>query len=313
MNFLEQSYYLAKLIRRSEEEIIRLYPSDKVKSPVHLSIGQESIAVGVGLACDKTDFIFSNYRSHAHYLAHGGDLKRMWAELYGKMGGCSNGKGGSMHLGDINVNFAYTSAIVASQVSNAVGYALAMKMQKKSSRAICYFGDGATEEGAFWESCNFAALKQLPILFICENNQYAIYTHQTKRQANDNILARVEAFGVEGTQCLDNSVHGIYQQTKDLLTKIAQTGKPQYLEIPTSRFRDHVGVGDDRYLKFRSDAELDKAISEDDLPKMRAKLSENIAQNIDSRVESEIADALNFAESQEFPTTTELYSNVYAQ
>ena len=159
-------------IRRVEEEIIRVYSSDKVKSPVHLSIGQESIAVGV---CDNlrpTDILYATYRGHAAYLAKGGNINRMMAELWGKSDGLASGKAGSMHLGDRAAGMIGTSAIVATGIPLAVGNALAMKMQQKDVVTTVFFGEGATDEGVFHESMNFAALKKLPILFVCENNQY---------------------------------------------------------------------------------------------------------------------------------------------
>ena len=172
----EKAYYLFKKIRSTEQKIIEIYESDVIKSPVHLSLGQESIAVGIALASDKKDIIFSNYRSHAHFIAHGGDYKKMWAELFGKETGLSSGKAGSMHLGDLKINFIFTSAIVGSAISEAVGYALALKLKKLNSRVICYHGEGAMDQGTYWESLNFSALKKLPILFVCENNHLAIYS-----------------------------------------------------------------------------------------------------------------------------------------
>ena len=182
-NFIE-AYYRYKKIRRTEEKITEVYHTDKIKSPVHLSIGQESIAVGCSMASSKKEIIFSNYRGHAHFIAHGGDYKAFWSELYGKRNGLSSGKAGSMHLGDLNINFMFTSAIVASSIPNAVGYALAQKMKNFSNVVLCYHGDGAMDQGVFWESINFASLKQLPILFICENNEYAIYSHLKKECIN---------------------------------------------------------------------------------------------------------------------------------
>ncbi len=312
----EHAYYMARLIRICEEKIVELYPSDKIKSPVHLSIGQEGVAVGVAQACESRDFIFSNYRSHAHYLAHGGNLHRFWAELYGVVGGCADGRGGSMHLGDLSVNFAYTSAIVATQIPNAVGYGFGLKQQNRtkmpSGRVICYLGDGATEEGVFWESLNFAALHNIPVLFICENNKYAIYSHQKTRQANDNIIGRVESFGVNAHYCLDNSTRGIYNYTRQLLQKIDETSTPQFLEIPTSRLRDHVGVGDDRVMKFRPDEELQQAIDNDELKKLAEKLPQKLRQQCDERALQAMTDAIAFAESQPFPSINGVIQNVWA-
>ena len=186
---IKKAYYLFLLIRRSEEKIIELYNTDKIKSPVHLSIGQEAVAVGVSLALSESDIIFSNYRGHAHFIAREANLDKMWAELYGKSRGTARGKGGSMHLNDYEKNFIPTSAIVSTAVPEAVGYAFALKYKKQEGIVVCYHGDGATDEGVFWESLNFASLHSLPIIFICENNKYAIYSHQNTRSLNNPIVA----------------------------------------------------------------------------------------------------------------------------
>src|SRR5262249_15627192 len=189
---------------RVEEEIARAYPSDKIKSPVHLSIGQETVSVGVCEALEPRDVVFGTYRGHALYLAKGGDLKAMIAELYGKATGCTKGKGGSMHLIDAARGVMGTSAVVGTTIANAVGYAYALRYRRSDAIVASFFGDGATEEGVFAESLNFAALKRLPILFVCENNQYAIHTHQTQRQANPAICERARSLGVPG-DVLDGS------------------------------------------------------------------------------------------------------------
>ena len=153
-------------IRRVEEEIINVYSTDKIKSPVHLSIGQEAVSVGACLALEPKDIVFGTYRGHALYLAKGGNLKRMIAELYGKATGCAKGKGGSMHLIDVSAGVMGGSAVVGTTIANAIGYAYALKYQKKDSVVVSFFGDGAVDEGVFHESLNFAALKKLPIVFI---------------------------------------------------------------------------------------------------------------------------------------------------
>ncbi|MCY3023430.1 MAG: thiamine pyrophosphate-dependent dehydrogenase E1 component subunit alpha, partial [Planctomycetota bacterium] len=174
-------------IRRVEEEIARVYPSDKIKSPVHLSIGQEAVSVGVCEVLQPGDVVFGSYRGHALYLAKGGDLKAMLAELYGKQTGCCRGKGGSMHLADVRHGVMGTSAVVGTTIPSAAGYAYAVKLRAQPLVVVSFFGDGATEEGVFWETLNFAALKRLPLLLVCENNRYAIHTHQLRRQPADNL------------------------------------------------------------------------------------------------------------------------------
>src|SRR5271154_5873136 len=187
-------------IRRIEEEIARIYPTDKVKSPIHLSIGQEAVAVGVCEALRRDDMVFGTYRNHALYLAKGGNLNRMAAELFGKVTGSAKGKGGSMHLIDPAAGVLGASAVVGTTIPNAVGYAYAAKLQKRDIVVATFFGDGAVDEGVFYESLNFAALMKAPVLFICENNGYAVYSRQRDRQPVSNITERARAHGVPATR-----------------------------------------------------------------------------------------------------------------
>ena len=202
----ERMYRSLYRIRRVEEEVARVYPTDRIKSPVHLSIGQEAVSVGVCEALRPDDVVFGTYRGHALYLAKGGDLKAMVAELYGKAGGCTRGKGGSMHLIDPAAGVMGTSAVVGTTIANAVGYAYALQYRRTECIVASFFGDGATEEGVFAESLNFAALKRLPVLFVCENNRYAIHTHQSRRQATPAICDRARAHGIPAERIEDNDV-----------------------------------------------------------------------------------------------------------
>ena len=176
-------YRAIKRIRRAEEVIAKIYPTDKIKSPVHLGIGHEAIQVGVCENLRKEDVVFGYYRSHPLYLAKGGSMKLMMAELFGKITGCAHGWGGSMHLVDLDNGVMSTTAIVASSIPNAVGYAYALKLQGSKNIVVSFCGDGATEEGVTAESWNFAALHKLPVLFVCENNELAIHTKRSQRQA----------------------------------------------------------------------------------------------------------------------------------
>ena len=302
-----KAYYIFNKIRKTEEKIIEIYHTDKIKSPVHLSIGQESIPTAVSMACDKEDVIFSNYRGHAHFIAHNGNYRKMWAELFGKKTGLSAGKAGSMHLGDVNQNFMYTSAIVSSAISEAVGYAMALKMKKKKKRVICYHGEGAADQGTFWESLNFAALKKIPILFVCENNKYAIYSHQETRMAKCNISERAKVFGVYAKSINSHATEKIFKQTKSLLQRINEKKSPALIEIMTFRFKDHVGVDSDKELGYKSSSYLNAEEKNDELLKLKKKASKH--KEIDLRVDSELTDALNFAELSKFPSKKDLFDN----
>lgn len=215
MNFpgiYEELFYKALRIRLVEERIIELYPSDKIQSPVHLSIGQEAVAVCACQSLKQADLLFCSYRSHAFYRAKGGHLCEMFAELYGKATGCGRGKAGSMHLAAPEVGLMGSSAVVASTIPHAVGAALAAERLKKPQVIVAVFGDGATEEGVYHESLNFAALHKLPIVFFCENNGLAVHSKLEARQAyrqqygfNSVVLFPVNLYGPQDNFDLETS------------------------------------------------------------------------------------------------------------
>lgn len=301
-------------IRRVEEEIARVYPSDKIKSPVHLSIGQEAVSVGVCEALRPDDVVFGTYRGHATYLAKGGDLNQMVAELYGKNTGCAKGKGGSMHLVDVRHGVMGTSAVVGTTIPNAVGYAYALKYQNKDSVVVSFFGDGAVDEGVFHESVNFAALKKLPIIFICENNRYAIHSHQLSRQPSDNLVERVRTYGVTAERIENNDILEIYARVTDAvgLMRGKQTG-PAFFECMTYRWMEHVGPNRDFHFGYRTEAEAEPWKKNDQVQRLAGLISLQDRQQIENEVESEIQQAFAFAESSEFPTPPELYTDIFKE
>ena len=308
----EQAYYLERTIRRTEEKIAEIYFTDKVKSPVHLSIGQEAIAAGACMALRERDVVFSNYRGHAHYIAKGGNLNTMWAELYGKANGHAGGKAGSMHLVDTKVNFMPASAIVASAISNAVGYALALKMRQADEQVVCFHGEGAADEGVFWESLNFAALRQVPLLFICENNGYAIYSKQENRMAGGSVCERAKTFGVDTREADGFSAASVFDAVSSALADLRAGSGPILLELETYRWRDHVGPDDDHEAGYRPLAQLEGAIENDDSARLAVAIGEGKTQEINVRVEEELAAALEFAEAGDFPDDTALMGHAYA-
>ena len=308
---IKKAYYLFLLIRRSEEKIIELYNTDKIKSPVHLSIGQEAIAVGVSLALSESDIIFSNYRGHAHFIAREANLDKMWAELYGKSRGTARGKGGSMHLNDYEKNFIPTSAIVSTAVPEAVGYAFALKYKKQEGIVVCYHGDGATDEGVFWESLNFASLHSLPIIFICENNKYAIYSHQNTRSLNNPIVDRAKAFGISSIRVSSNETKNYFDATLNCIEHIKKKSQPFLLECMTTRWCDHVGITIPELSKAEFE-EIENAKNNDDLVELEKQMSDDDVLIINKKVTTEIENAINFAESSNFPEESELYDNVLA-
>jgi len=307
----ERFYKSLYRIRRVEEEIAAVYPTDKIKSPVHLSIGQEAVSVGVCEALRAEDVVFGSYRSHALYLAKGGDLKRMIAELYGKTDGCAKGKGGSMHLIDFGAGVMGASAVVGTTIPQAVGFAYALKLQRKPAVVVSVFGDGAVDEGVFHESLNFAALKLLPVVFVCENNRYAIHTHQSKRQKLDNICERARVHGVPAEQIPNNDVIGIFERMSAAVEKLrAGTPGPFFFECLTYRLKEHVGPNDDYQLGYRTRDEAEPWIKADPIRLLGARLDPAQRRRIEMEVEAEIKDAFVFAEQSPFPAAGELYTDV---
>lgn len=313
-SFLSRLYLSLARIRRVEQEIARIYPSDKIKSPVHLSIGQEAVAVGVCEALTPGDVVFGSYRGHAMYLAKGGDLPRMIAELYGKIDGCARGKGGSMHLVDVSRGVMGTSAVVATTIPNAVGYAYALKLQRRPEIVVSFFGDGATEEGVFAESLNFAALKRLPILFVCENNRYAIHTHQRQRQAVMDICNRARSHGINADRIENNDVLALNALASRRVAAIRSGAEgPALIECMTYRWLEHVGPGEDYGLGFRERAEAEQWLSSDPLEQIGAMIPARKRSQIDQEIALEIRDAVDFAEASSFPDSSELYRHVYCE
>ncbi len=305
-------YRSLQLIRRAEEVIAEIYPSDKIKSPVHLSIGQEAVSVGVCDALRADDVVSGTYRSHASYIAKGGDLKAMFAELYGKATGCAGGKAGSMHLIDMTNNVMGSSAVVGTTVPIALGYAYAIKRRREDRVVAAFFGDGATEEGVFHESLNFAALKQLPVLFVCENNQFAIHQPLEKRWATDRLCERVKTYGIPAARFADSNVEAIRGHARDAVENIRAGGGPAFVECVTYRWREHVGPGEDYDAGFRSRSELDRWRDKDEVARLGSALDSGLRAQIDAAIEQEIAAAVDFAEQSPFPPLEELHSHVVA-
>ena len=301
-------------IRRVEEEIVRVYPTDKIKSPVHLSIGQEAVSVGVCAALRPDDMVFGTYRSHALYLAKGGDLEAMMAELYGKATGCAKGKGGSMHLIEPRANMMGTSAIVGTTIPHAVGYAYALKLRRSPAIVVSFFGDGATEEGVYHESLNFAALKRLPIIFVCENNGYAIHTHVLRRQLSANFCERARTYGMPAERIEDGDVLRIRELTSAMVQALraGQPG-PFFLECLTYRWKEHVGPGDDFHLGYRTEEEAEPWKRQDQVLRLGATVDPAHRQQIEQEVETEIAAAFAFAEASPFPDPAELLADVFKE
>lgn len=309
---LSRIYHKLQLIRRAEEEIARIYPSDKIKSPVHLSIGQEAVAVGICDPLRPDDVVSGTYRSHAAYLAKGGDLPALFAELYGKDTGCARGKGGSMHIVGMDRHILGTSAVVGTTIPIALGYSLALQREGRGRVVVTFFGDGATEEGVFSESLNFAALHKLPVLFVCENNGYAIHAPLSKRWATRRLCDRVETYGIPAHEVRDSDVLTLWKLASESYGSIRQGAGPVFIECNTYRWKEHVGPGEDYDAGYRTRDELRPWVDNDQVRVTGEKLEPAVRASIDAEIEREIAAAIEFAETSPFPDPQELYTDVYA-
>lgn len=309
---LKKVYQMMRLIRHAEEEIARVYHTDVVKSPVHLSIGQESIAVGVCGALRKEDPVAITYRGHATYLAKGAPLRGMMAELYGKADGCAGGKGGSMHLVDREHNVLCGIAVVGAHIPVSVGYGMAFKQNGADTVSVCFLGDGATEEGVFTESINFACLHKLPVLFVVENNGYAIHSALDRRWAAPSLPERVAPYGITVRSLERQDVFEIRDAAAELVAGIRAGNGPALLECKTYRWREHVGPAEDYHAGYRNADEVAPWKDADDVARLGSMLPADIRAAIDAQVEAEVADAMAFAAASPFPEPAELNTHVYA-
>lgn len=302
----DELLFQALRIRLVEEKIIELYPTDLIQSPVHLSIGQEAVAVGVCANLNLNDWVFINYRGHAFYLAKGGPLPQFFAELMGRISGLSKGKAGSMHLAAPEQGVIGASAVVASTISHAVGAALASKIKGEKNRVfVANFGDGAMEQGVFFESLNFASLHDLPVLFLCEDNGLAVHTHINERQSFE-ISKLVPSFGIQYFEIAEGYDPSIVMgNSKDSIEIVRQKQLPAFLKVNTSRYREHVGPGEDFNSGYRSEDEMNQWKLKDPLFTWPGK------DNAKKIIIEEINQAIDFAQNSPFPTMEELLTDVY--
>ncbi len=309
-------YVTMRRIRRAEETIAALYPEQEIRCPTHLSIGQEAGATGVCLALRPADTAVSTHRCHAHYIAKGGELRAMFAELYGRATGCCGGKGGSMHLTAPEVGMLGASAIVAGSVPLALGAALAAKMAGTDEVAVAFFGDAAMEQGVTHESLALAALRRLPVLFVCENNLYATSTPLRTRQAGADLAPRAAGHWLPGVTVDGNDVVAVYRAARTAVERARRGEGPTLLEVKTYRFREHVGPNYDIDLGYRTQAELDRWMARDPVGGLARRLERagilpaTRRAVVDAQIEAEVADAVAFAKSSPFPEPAALFADV---
>lgn len=318
-NALETLYREMLRIRMIEETIAAAYSDQEMRCPVHLSIGQEGPAVGVCKALHPKDVVMSGHRCHAHYLAKGGALKPMIAELYGKSTGCTGGKGGSMHLVDVAAGFLAAAPIVASTIPIAVGTAFSAKRRGIDRITVVFFGEGATESGAFHESLNLAVLHKLPIIFVCENNLYSVYSPLSARQPDGREITDVaRSLGVAAGSHEGNDVSACFSAANTAITHVRGGNGPFFLEFSTYRWREHCGPNFDDDLGYRPADEVNTWQSKCPILQAEELLSasgtdmEPLKSVAQAEFSKEITDAFDFARKSSFPDASEAYRRVLA-
>jgi len=320
-NLDHQQQILEKLylIRDLEEAIAKHYPEGEMRCPTHLSIGQEGVPAALSVCLTHEDLAVSTHRSHAHYLAKGGCPKAMVAEIYGKASGCSGGRGGSMHLIDESVGFKGSTAIVGNTIPIGVGLALSQKIRKEKNISVVFVGDGAIEEGVFYEAANFAALKNLPVLFVCENNLYSVYSGLENRQPKGRkINEMVAGLGLKTYSGDGNDVVSAHQLLTQVVDEIKRGEGPVFVELSTYRWREHCGPNYDNQLGYRSEEEFLSWQKLEPIARFEQWLADNnlmtqqAMANIRQQVKETINQAFDFAKTSPFPDASTLDKHVYA-
>jgi TPP-dependent pyruvate/acetoin dehydrogenase alpha subunit len=316
-----EMYFEMYTIRAFEEKVALEYPKGEMRTPTHLGIGQEAIAVGVLWNRSREDVVFSHHRCHNHYLAAGGPRESLFAELLGKETGCSGGRGGSVHLVSRDHGFYGSSPILGQSVSLATGAAFAKKKLKQPGMVIVFFGDAVFEEGVVWESFNFASLHSLPILFVCENNLYSTESSLEKRIAKESrFIDRADSFGIQGEIVDGNDVKEVYSKARMFQSEIRKGDGPRILECSTYRWREHVGPMFDweANRNYRTEKEIREWMARCPVARLRSELLANgqiTSQELEKR-EREIDDLIRIeylnAQSASFPSTESGKHGVFA-
>ena len=306
-------------IRLIEEAIATHYAEQQMRCPVHLSIGQEAAAAGVCAALRPDDQAMSGHRSHAHYLAKGGSLKAMIAELHGKETGCCRGRGGSMHLVDLAAGFVGAVPIVGSTIPIATGLAYANRQLKRDRVTVAFLGEAATEEGVFHESANFASLHHLPIVYVCENNLYSVYSPMHVRQpAHREVYELAAGHGIDAHQGDGNDPLATFALMQDAVAHAREGRGPVFLELKTYRWREHCGPGFDNHIGYRTEAEYQEWRARDPIANFEQHLRDEAAFDEAALTQfkndtlAEIADAFTEAKRAPFPPASGLMDHLYA-
>ena len=301
-------------MRLVEERLADALLDGEIRCPVHLYTGEEAVATGVCAHLNESDYVFGTHRSHGHYLAKGGDLKAMMAEIYGRVTGCAQGRGGSMHLVDPELGI-FATPIVGSTIATAVGTALASSMRGDGAVSVAFFGDGATDEGRFYESLNLAALYKLPVLFVCENNFYSTHMPLKARQPADNIYERAEMFAMPGVRVDGNDVCEVYRVAGEAVERAR--GGPTLIECRTYRWRGHVGPHYDLDKGLRSPEEFEAWKARCPVKRLEQTLlaegivTDDFLTSIYQKIERGVEEAIAFAKASPMPEATDLLRHVH--
>jgi pyruvate dehydrogenase E1 component alpha subunit len=305
------------LARRSEEYIVKHYPENLMRTPMHMSMGQEFVSVGVCAALDGKADVFASYRSHAAFLAQTHDTDLFFSELYGRMSGTGEGKGGSMHLAAPDQGHILSSGVVATQIPVAVGAAFANLRLATGRTAVAFFGDGAADAGVFWESLNAAALYRLPVIFVCEDNAYAVDTPRRARQVAASLTEAVEPFGCDAYEDDSSDVESVYSLARAAAQKAHRDRRPAFLNVKCCRYLEHVGTGTDWHWGYRDKTATERDwIRRDALVRQRARLlSHQIGESAVAAMEDEIDQAIRAsvrrAANAPIPTPDRLHAGMF--
>ncbi|KYK36046.1 MAG: pyruvate dehydrogenase (acetyl-transferring) E1 component subunit alpha [Theionarchaea archaeon DG-70-1] len=300
-------------IRRFEEKVYDLFTQNLIPGTMHLYIGEEAVAVGVCAALDINDFITSTHRGHGHCIAKGASLKKMMAELFGKRTGYCKGKGGSMHITDKSINMLGANAVVGGAIPIAVGAGLSCKLKYPERVAACFFGDGASNQGTFHEGVNMAAVWDLPVIFVCENNLYAMGTRQSIAMKVHNISERAAGYGVPGVTVDGNDVMEVYGAAKEAVLRARRGEGPTLIECKTYRHKGHSRFDP---AKYRPEPEVEEWMAKDPLILFKVKLldkgvPEEFFQKVEGDVKREIEEAVEFAQNSPLPAPEEALDDVW--
>lgn len=304
-------------IRRFEETAGKMMEDGKIPGALHLYVGEEAVATGVMAHLSDQDQITSTHRGHGHLIAKGGAFDRMFAELFGRATGYCKGKGGSMHISNMDLGMLGANGIVGGGPPIAMGAAFSNKFHKNNNVACCFFGDGASNEGSFHEAANMAALYKLPALFVCENNGYGEYTPQANHQAIVDVADRAQGYGMPGVIVDGMDVMAVYEAAGEAIARARAGEGPTLLECKTYRYYDHVGVRG-MGLTYRTDEEVEEWKKKDPIDSFESRLAEQgvlspeAAQAVHDEVMAEIKTAIKFAEDSPYPEPSAITEDVYA-